>query len=216
MTADLYNNKNEKVGTIGLPERIFARRWNADLVHQALLAQLANSRHPVAHVKGRSEVHGGGRKPWRQKGTGRARHGSIRSPLWRHGGVTHGPTAEREHAVKLNKKMRQSAVFTVLSRRLRDNSIKFIDSFKLLEPKTKNLAAVLEVLVGAERLSALIIPASGVGIYRASRNLKQVKSLDPRALNVYDLLKYKRVLIEREAVPLMEAHYKGIQKHAAE
>ena len=208
MKADLYNNKNEKVGTVDLPERIFGARWNADLVHQALLAQLANSRRPSAHVKNRAEVSGGGKKPWRQKGTGRARHGSIRSPLWRHGGVTHGPTPERVLTVKLNKKMRQQAIFAVLSRRLKDNEIKFIDSLDITEPKTKALAGALERILSSKRLNALIVTGGKAEkINRASRNLKEIKSIDPKNLNIYDLLKPKTILIEKEALPIIETHY---------
>jgi large subunit ribosomal protein L4 len=206
LRADLYNNKNEKIGTVDLPERIFGVRWNADLVQQALSAQLANSRRHSAHVKNRAEVSGGGRKPWRQKGTGRARHGSIRSPLWRHGGVTHGPTAERIFKVKLNKKMRQKAVFAVLSRRLKDNEVKFVDSFNISEPKTKIFAGVLTNLLSSKRLNTAIISKDGK-ISRAGRNLKEVKIINPKVLNVYDLLKYKMILIEKESLPIIETHY---------
>ncbi len=208
MKADLYNSKNEKIGTVDLPERIFGMRWNGDLVHQALLAQIANSRRPSAHVKGRSEVRGGGKKPWRQKGTGRSRHGSIRSPLWKGGGVTHGPNAERDPSVKLNWKMRQLAIFTVLSRRFRDSEIKFVDSFNISEPKTKVMTLTLEKVLASKRLNALLVSEENrPNIYRASRNLKEIKSTDPRALNVYDLLKYKTVLIDKEALPVIEKHY---------
>jgi large subunit ribosomal protein L4 len=207
MTAELYDKGNKKVGSVDLPDRIFGVRWNSDLVHQAMLAQQSNARRPSAHVKGRSEVSGGGIKPWRQKGTGRSRHGSIRSPLWRHGGVTHGPNAERDYTVKLNKKMRQLALFAVLSRRFKDNEIKFIDSLEDIDPKTKALAAVLKVLLKDNRMNALILPAKGGKIYQISRNIKGVKALDPKALNVYDLLKHRQILIEKEAVALIEKHY---------
>ncbi len=206
MKADLYNNKNEKVGTVDLPERVFGVRWNADLVHQALTTQLANSRGLSAHVKNRAEVSGGGKKPWRQKGTGRARHGSIRSPLWRKGGVTHGPNPERNLSVKLNKKMREKAIFAVLSRRLRDNEIKFVDAFGLTEPKTKIVAGILEKLLSSKRLNVAIV-ASGEKIPRASRNLNETKVIDPKTLNVYDLLKHKLILVEKEALPVIEKHY---------
>ncbi len=207
MKAELYDKGNNKVGTVDVPDRIFGVRWNADLVHQAMLAQQSNARLLSAHVKGRSEVSGGGIKPWRQKGTGRARHGSIRSPLWRHGGVTHGPNKDRDFSVKLNKKMRQTAMFAVLSHRLKDNEIKFIDSLEDIDPKTKALAAVLKVVLKDGRMNALLVPAKGGKIYQISRNIKGVKALDPKALNVYDLLRYRQIVIEKEAVGLIEKHY---------
>ncbi len=208
MTAELYTKENKKIGTVDLPERIFGVRWNSDLVHQAMLAQQNNARRPSAHAKSRSEVSGGGIKPWRQKGTGRSRHGSIRSPLWRHGGVTHGPNADRNPTSKLNKKMRQLAIFAVLSRRFKDNEIKFVDSLEGIEAKTKVLAAILKTLSGS-RMGSLILPVSNPNIYRASRNIKGVKTLDARALNVYDLLKYKQIIIEKGALDLMDKHYNG-------
>ena len=152
-------------------------------------------------------MRGGGIKPWRQKGTGRSRHGSIRSPLWKGGGVTHGPNAARDYSVKLNKKMRQVATFAVLSRRLRDNEIKFIDSLDGIDPKTKALAAVLKIILKDGRMNTLILPAKGGKIFQISRNLKGVKTLDPKALNVYDLLRYRQIIIEKGSVDLIEKHY---------
>src|SRR3989338_6971942 len=110
MKAQLYNLKGEVIGDIDLKDEIFGVKWNADVVHQALQAQIANTRKPIAHTKGRGEVRGGGKKPLRQKGTGRARHGSIRSPLWKGGGVTHGPTKDKIFAKKINKKMKRLAI----------------------------------------------------------------------------------------------------------
>src|SRR5258708_29946620 len=120
MQTDLYNLKNEKIGTIDLPDKIFAAKWNAVLVKQVLDAQAANRRVPWAHAKFRGEVRGGGRKPWRQKGTGRARHGSTRSPLWVGGGKAHGPRNERDYSQKVNKKMKRGALFAALSRKVKE------------------------------------------------------------------------------------------------
>src|SRR5882724_1844322 len=111
MKTDLYNLKNEVVGSVELPEEVFGARWNGSLVEQALIAQQANKRRPWAHAKTRAEVRGGGRKPWKQKGTGRARHGSTRSPLWVGGGKAHGPSKDRNYAQKINKKMKRLALF---------------------------------------------------------------------------------------------------------
>jgi len=215
MTADLYNSKNERVGTVELPDRVFGVRWNADLVHQALRVQLANRRTKAAHAKGRSEVRGGGRKPWKQKGTGRARHGSIRSPIWKGGGVTHGPKKERSYELKINKKMRQLAIFSVLSRRLKDGEIKIVDSLPVNEPKTKSVSGLLSGFFGKNKnnkTSVLFIPQeSNKNIYKASNNLKNIHALDSKSLNVYELLKYKTVLLNKEAVEIINKHYHEVK-----
>ena len=118
MKTSLYNLKGEAIGEIDLPEKFFGYKWNPDLVHRVLMAQAANRRSPWAHAKGRGEVRGGGVKPWKQKHTGRARHGSIRSPIWKGGGVSHGPKKDRDYSQKVNKKMAKAAVFSVLSKKL--------------------------------------------------------------------------------------------------
>ena len=207
MTTDLYNQKAEKIGTVELPERVFGRRWSSQLVHQALVAQTANSRQTLAHAKGRDEVRGGGKKPYAQKHTGRARHSSIRSPIWRGGGVAHGPTKEKNFSVKINKKMRQAALFTVLSRKFKDGEIKVVDSLIIKEPKTKVVADFLKIL-SAPKISALIVPnEKNEHIYRATRNIPRAKSLSPKSLNVYDLLKYKNVVLDKEAVGIIDKTY---------
>lgn len=207
MKVDLYNQKAEKVGTVELPDRVFGRRWSAQLVHQALTAQTANSRQTLAHAKGRDEVRGGGKKPWAQKHTGRARHSSIRSPIWKGGGVAHGPSKDRNFSVKINKKMRQAAIFTVLSRKLKDGEVRVMDSLDIKEPKTKVVASFL---AGLSKGSALVIPnEKNANIYRATRNISNAKSLSPKALNVYDLLKYKNVVVDKDAVAVIDSTYKA-------
>jgi len=199
MKAKVYNLKGEVAGHIELSDKIFNREWNADLVHQVLLAQINNRRQPSAHAKGRGEVSGGGRKPWRQKGTGRARHGSIRSPLWKGGGVTHGPTKERYYAQKINKKMVRGAIHCVLSKRLLLDEIKIIDSLKLNSYKTCELYSALRTFL-KNSINALIIPMSDNKlVFRASANIPKVKSLSVESLNVEDLLKFKNILIDKEA-----------------
>ncbi|OGY62233.1 MAG: 50S ribosomal protein L4 [Candidatus Harrisonbacteria bacterium RIFCSPHIGHO2_01_FULL_44_13] len=201
MKTQVYNLKGENVGEINLPNNIFSRPWNSDLVHQVLRAQLANRRQPWAHAKGRGEVSGGGKKPWRQKHTGRARHGSIRSPIWKGGGVTHGPVKEKKYELKINKKMLRAAIYSALSKKLADNELKIIDSLKLNSFKTKELNLALGQFL-KKSLSALLVPAmENKLIYRASRNIPNIKSSSSNALNVYDILKYKNVLIDKEAVP---------------
>ncbi len=137
MKADVINLKNEKVGEIDLPEEVFGEKWRPILVKQVLDAQISNRRKPLAHAKNRAEVSGGGRKPWRQKGTGRARHGSIRSPIWIGGGKAHGPTKDKNYEKKINKKQRKVATLSVLSKKFKDGEIKFFDSLNIESPKTK-------------------------------------------------------------------------------
>jgi len=200
MKTAVYNLKGEAVGEIDLSDAVFARPWNSDLVHQALVTQAANRRQPLAHTKGRGEVSGGGKKPWRQKHTGRARHGSIRSPLWRGGGVTHGPLKERVFAKKINKKMLKAALACVLSRRLQLSELKVVDSLDLTSHKTKELAGQLCGFLKTKVPNALLIsPVGNTNLNRAARNLPKVKNITPNALNVEDLLKYKTILLDKRA-----------------
>lgn len=196
MKTKVYNLAGKTVGEAELSDNVFARPWNPDLVHQALLAQAANRRKPWAHTKGRGEVRGGGRKPWKQKHTGRARHGSIRSPIWRGGGVTHGPKSERDFSQKINKKMLRGAIHSLLSKKLADGELRVIESLELAVPKTKALFSTIK-----GQLPALLVPKTGnKNIFRASRNIPRVKSLNSASLNVEDLLKYKNVLLEEKAI----------------
>jgi large subunit ribosomal protein L4 len=214
MKTDVYNLKNEKVGTVELPESVFGRKWNAVLVKQVLDAQLANARIPWAHAKGRGEVRGGGRKPWRQKGTGRARHGSIRSPLWAGGGKSHGPQKERDYSQKVNKKMKRIAMFAALSRKFADGEVKVFENLAIEAPKTKALAQVLNTLLNmkknAKRYDALLVSGTAnKNLFRASSNLEKAKAIDADSLNVYDVLNHKNIFVERSAVAAIEKHYKG-------
>ncbi len=196
MKIPLYNLKGETVGETEVSDDIFGRRWNGALVKQVLLAQQANRRQPLAHTKTRGEVSGGGRKPWRQKHTGRARHGSIRSPIWKGGGVTHGPRKERDFSQKVNRKMRRTAIHAALSRKLRDGELRVIDSLAASSPKTKDFAPLVQPY-----RSALLVPSQANKlIFRVSRNIPKMYALRPQSLNVEDILKYKNVLIEQGAV----------------
>ena len=201
MKVDLFNQQNKKIGETELPEKIFSVKWNPDLVHQVLTVQLANRRKTLADTKDRSEVSGGGRKPWRQKGTGRARHGSSRSPLWRGGGITFGPLKERKFTRKINKKMKQLAVLGILSKKLSDQEIKIVDNLKLENHQTKNLAELVKKFISSSQETLLLIPAEeNKNIYRAAGNLARVGVLNPESLNVYDLLKYRRILLDQGAI----------------
>ena len=210
MQVDVFNQQNEKTEIIDLPVKIFGVKWNPDLVHQVLTIQLANRRTPAAHAKGRGEVRGGGKKPWRQKGTGRARHGSIRSPLWKGGGVTFGPTKERKFAKKINKRMKRLAIFSVLSKKLADNAIKIVDVLDN-ETKTKTISVFLKKMSSNSdkaRLSMLLISASAnKNIHRAISNIKNIDAISSYSLNIYDLLKYKNIILEKRAIEEIEKHY---------
>ncbi len=205
MKADVFDKQNNKVGEIELSEKIFNAKWNPDLVHQALMAQMANSRQPLAHAKGRGEVSGGGKKPWRQKGTGRARHGSIRSPIWIGGGVTHGPVKEKKYGKKINKKMKRLAIFSILSKKLNGKEIKIIDKFDAVK-KTNEWRKILENLIGLKS-SVLLVSAASNNVSKAVGNIKKVNAISPKSLNVYDLINAKNIVLEKEAIEEIEKHY---------
>ncbi len=212
MKADLYNLNNDKVGTIELSSDIFETAWKPALVRQVLLAQMANARDPWAHAKGRSEVRGGGRKPWRQKGTGRARHGSTRSPLWIGGGKAHGPTKEKDYSQKVNKQMKRTALLSAISKKFKGGEIKIMESLALEAPKTKMdsvaLHKVLAVAPKIKKFDVLIIPSEeDKGIFRAARNLGKTKVLAPASLNLYDILNYKNVLLDQKAIAVITKNY---------
>ena len=162
LEAVVYNQKGTKAGSVMLPTSVFGVRWNGDLVHQVVTSMLSNKRAGTAHTKDRGEVSGGGKKPWKQKGTGRARHGSSRSPIWVGGGTTFGPRSEKDYSKKINKKMRTKALFAVLSKKVADNGVLFVDSLSLSAIKTKDAATVLSSFAkidGFEKLGKNVLVA---------------------------------------------------------
>ena len=207
MESKIYNQKGEEAGKVTLPDAIFGLPWNGDLVHQVILAMRANARTPIAHTKDRGEVSGGGKKPWRQKGTGRARHGSIRSPLWVGGGVTHGPTNLKDYSQKLNKQMKTKALLTVLSKKMKDGEILFVEGFSLKNPKTKEAKSILESLStikGYENLitkkkNATLIATNGKEslLPRAFGNINNIAVEELRNINPLMALNFKYILIEK-------------------
>lgn len=215
MKIDVYNIENKVVGTMEIPKGLFGERWRPALVSQVLTAIRANSRRPWAHAKGRGEVRGGGRKPWRQKGTGRARHGSSRSPLWVGGGKSHGPSKERDYSQKINKKMNRIAIFSALGKKFHTGEVKIVEGLAPREPKTKLLASMLRTLTSVpktKKFDALLVPAAeGKTAFRAAQNLPKVKAVHPSGLNVYDLMNYKRIFIDKEAVSFLTRHYHLVQ-----
>lgn len=206
MKAVVYNWEGKEVSSAELNDAIFNSKWNSDLVHQVVVAQAANARKPWAHAKGRGEVRGGGIKPWRQKGTGRARHGSIRSPLWIGGGVSHGPKKQRNYSQKINKKMLRGALHSVLSKKFKDGEIKLIESMKFEKLKTKEVAKGLRAVLKSKHIpSVLLVPSlKSKDIIRASKNIPKVKAQTVASLNVSDLLKAKYVFVEKEAAEVIK------------
>lgn len=208
METNVYNQEGKEIGKVSLPEAVFGVAWNADLVHQTIVAMQANARTPVAHTKSRGDVRGGGKKPWKQKGTGRARHGSTRSPIWVGGGVAHGPTNEKVFAKKLNKKMRTKALYAVLSRKFRDKEIFFVDSISFSAPKTKAAQTVLKTLsVAAQTPSlakktknALLITVFGdtaANTKKSFRNLGSVTVDTMQNINPMEVLQHKYLIITK-------------------
>jgi large subunit ribosomal protein L4 len=193
----IYNQDGNLAEEIETPPFLRAP-WNADLVHQIFKALAANKRKPIAHTKTRGEVRGGGIKPWRQKGTGRARHGSIRSPLWRHGGVAFGPRNTTDFSQKINKKMIDKALTAALSKKFSSGELKIINKLDII-PKTKNLARVIQNLTG-NKSSLLIIADEDKSILRAAANLPKVKGVKAKDLSLYDVLTHKYILIEQKAL----------------
>lgn len=213
MDAKLYSlASTEPKGTVTLPEGVFDKDWKPALVKQVLVAQQANARRPWAHVKNRGEVAGSGKKPWQQKGTGRARHGSRRSPIWVGGGVSHGPRNDRDYSQKVNTKMRQTAIKSVLSKRFEDGELRVMADFNVETPKTKELFAKLSSFLvmtpRAKRVDVLIVRnPEDMTVTRIGRNLVKAKIVSPVSLNVYDLLNYKHILVDQAALPTIAERY---------
>lgn len=201
MDAILYNIKGEKAGTINLPEALFNLPWNADLVHQVVTSMQQNARSPIAHTKDRGEVRGGGKKPWQQKGTGRARHGSTRSPIWKGGGVAHGPRNEKDFSRKINRQARQKALLVALSRKLKDNEIIFVDSLSLEAPKSKEAKQVMAGLgkagfVFKNKNAALIaLPSAHAPTQKSFSNFGNVTVEEVRNLNPVSVFAHKYLVI---------------------
>lgn len=200
MIIDIYNQQNKKIETIDLPDNVFKIKWNPDLVWQTAMVMNANSRQVVAHTKGRGEVRGGGKKPWRQKGTGRARAGSIRSPLWKGGGVTFGPTKERNFKRKINKKMKRLALLSLISKKIKDSELKIIDNLDIKSFKTKEAVKIINNIFPERKSLIVVSEKDDSNLKRAFRNIEKIKYLSVNLLNVIDLLNHKYILIEKEAI----------------
>lgn len=199
----VYNWQGEVVGDVQLDDALFCVKANPALVHEAVVAQMANNRVVFAHVKDRGEVAGSGKKPWKQKGTGRARHGSRRSPIWVGGGVTFGPQHNRNFSKKINKQTRRRALAMVLSDKVANGNLIALASFDLPQAKTKLLFSGLKKLPKAGQKSLLVLGKNEEQIVRIARNLSGVSIIPADSLNVIDVLKSERLVVSKEGIEIM-------------
>lgn len=216
METKLYNQAGKAVGVYDLPDRIFSVDVNPDVIHRALTAHMANCRQTIAHTKTRGEVRGGGAKPWKQKGTGRARHGSIRSPIWVGGGVTFGPRNEKNFKLKINKKEKQKALFMVLSSKINDSEMAVVDSLDFAEPKTKKMKEVLANIFSSAfqsdrmKKTLVVVSKNNANIALSVRNISAAKVALADSLNVYDLLTHKYLIMPKDAISIIDQTYKKL------
>ncbi len=211
--VNLYNQNAESIGELSLKDKVFKVEANNDLLHQAVVAQQANQRQVLAHTKDRSEVRGGGKKPWKQKGTGRARAGSSRSPIWIGGGVTFGPTKDRNFSQKINLKMKRKAILMALSDKVENKAMAVLDKLEVKEFKTKDIDKAVasfekKVFKNETKRSVLIITdQKDEKLKYSTRNLVGVEILNVNNINIVDLLKYKYLLVVEPVIKALEKRY---------
>ncbi len=206
MEYPLYNQKAENIGKVDLPDRIFNLEMNSDLVHQIVTSQRSNKRQVIAHAKGRGEVRGGGKKPWRQKGTGRARHGSTRSPIWVGGGITFGPTSDRNFKEKINKKMKRKALLMTLSDKITEDKLIVLDHFAMTEYKTSRIIKMLKHLPVTGSL-LFIIPVSDSVLVKSASNIPKVSTTSVSTLNIFDVIKSGTLLTTSDGLKKMHEFF---------
>ncbi|KXS45766.1 MULTISPECIES: 50S ribosomal protein L4 [unclassified Candidatus Frackibacter] len=199
----LYNREGSQVGEIELNQNIFDVEINEHVVHEAVTAQLAAKRSGTAATKTRGKVSGGGRKPWRQKGTGRARHGSIRSPIWVGGGTTFGPQP-RDYSKKLPKKVKKLAVKSALTAKVNEDELIVVDKLDFAQPKTKEMVKVLEALNSSDQKVLIVTSEKDANLYKSARNIPGVNVLIASALNVYDILNCNKLIATKDAIEKVE------------
>jgi large subunit ribosomal protein L4 len=213
--TNIYNQNAEIVGELNLSDKVFAVKVNEDLVHQAMVTQSANERQVLAHTKTKGEVRGGGKKPWKQKGTGRARAGSSRSPIWIGGGVTFGPRKDRNGSKKINKKMNQKALMMVLSDRLSTNNIAVVDKFEVKEYSTKNFNGFVKKIENifattdkkTKRSVLFVNDIKDEKVVFSARNLVGLQIINLENLNIIDLLKSKNLILTESAIKTINERY---------
>jgi len=217
INVNIYNQKAEKVGDVKLTDKVFGVKANHELIHQAMVAQMGNERQVLADTKDRSEVRGGGKKPWKQKGNGRARSGSSRSPIWIGGGVTFGPLSNRNFSKNINKKMRQKAMFMVLSDKAVNEKVVVLENLEVSEFKTKTFNDMLKGFEGkvltikegeSKKRSLLVInDEKDEKVKYSGRNLVGVKVINLNNINILDLLKYRDLIITAQVAEKLEKQY---------
>jgi len=213
-SVNVYNIKAEKVGEEKLNSAIFEVPAKSEVISQVLIAHMANSRKVLAHTKGRSEVRGGGKKPWRQKGTGRARHGSIRSPLWIGGGVTFGPTKERNFSLYINKKKKKKALYMVLSDKVTNEKLILIDKLQKKKKKKKmiefiaNFKKITNKEKDKKEKKILLVHSDKAGdLIKAGRNIDKIKTIGVNNLNIRDLLEFEYIMMEKDGLKIIDKLY---------
>jgi large subunit ribosomal protein L4 len=208
MHVDVYNQLGEKVGVMEVSSEVFGIKPKVELVQLVVKAMLANLRKPWAHTKTRGEVRGGGRKPWPQKGTGRARAGSIRSPLWKGGGVVFGPTKERNYHQKINKKVKRKALLMALSDKFLNNKVIVVDEIKLENKKTKEFYKILKNLPFEAKSYLFLYGEGEEDLVRVSRNISNLEVLSAKSLNLIEILKADYLLMTKNTLKEIENQYK--------
>ena len=204
-SIDVYNVNGKKVSTVDLKEEIFGIEPNEAVVHTVLVNYLANQRQGTQSTKTRSEVRGGGRKPWRQKGTGRARQGSIRAPQWIKGGIALGPKP-RSYKYRVNKKERQLAIKSLLSSKVLENNLVVVDKFDFKEIKTKKMADAMKNLK-VDATALVVLPTNNEIVQKSARNLADVRTSSVNTINVFDLLKYNKLVVTVDTIKKLEEVY---------
>ncbi|MBQ4424012.1 MAG: 50S ribosomal protein L4 [Clostridia bacterium] len=200
----LFDIKGQNIGDIALSENVFGQPVNTAVMHEVVVAHLANCRQGTQSAKTRSEVSGGGKKPWRQKGTGRARQGSTRSPQWRHGGVVFAPKP-RDYTIRVNKKVKRLAMKSALSSKVEENEVIVFDALNIEAPKTKEMVKVLKAVDVSKAL--IVLADKDEAVERASANIEGVKTTLVGTLNVYEILKYEKLILTKASVEKIEEVY---------
>jgi large subunit ribosomal protein L4 len=204
MKVKVYNLEGKETGDMNLSETVFGVKSKPEIVHEVFVALQNNQREPWADTKNRGEVRGGGKKPWQQKGTGRARHGSIRSPIWKGGGVTFGPLSIRNYKTKINKKIKNLALRMCLSDRAANHALVVVEDFNFAEPKTKLFTKFISVLPAKAKSILVLTPGKNENVLRMTRNLKSVQTTRVEDVNVMDVLSKSVVVINKTAVEKLE------------
>lgn len=209
MKIPVYNHEGQEITTVEINSKIFDVKIKPWIIQEAVVAQLGNARTPIAHTKTRGEVRGGGKKPWKQKGTGRARHGSIRSPLWKGGGIVFGPTKERNYSIKINKKVKQQALFMLLTEKAKEQNLKILEQLEPTTGKTKEIVRLLTALNIKNKKIIVALPEqkNNYVTLKSARNIPYIKLLAANSLNVVDVASAEILLTTVQGIETIEKTY---------